>query len=161
MLRLFLAALSLAACGAPRPAAPSFKVSQSFSCPYPAQTGVMTIEADGKAALNVFEGFGPSPTSRSTRQKKRLAPKDVRELSAVLARSDYKSMPGRAESFPPRHDVSDACSRTLEISSGGVVKSISYSDGDVPDDLARLVKEIDGIADRVPWEEDAYPWEKR
>lgn len=161
MLRLFFAVLSLAACGAPKPAAPSFKVSQSYSCPYPAQTGLRTIEPDGKVSLIVWEGFEGPPKAKSIRQKKRLAPKDVEELSAVLARSDYKSMPERAESYPPRHQQTDACSRTLEIASAGVVKAISYRDGDVPDSLSRLVQEIDRIVDRYSWQEDVYPWEKR
>lgn len=143
-------------CAAP---AAALKIDQSYSCPYPAQTGLQTIHPDGRVTWIVFEGYEPPPKSRSVRHKKRLSPSDVKELSAVVAKSGYRKMPERAESFPPRHDQTDACSRSLEITRGGKIKRISYSDGDVPEDLRRLVAAIAAIVERHAWERDLYPGE--
>lgn len=158
---LLLAAI-LAACGTPRPLAapaPSFKIVESWACPYPPQRGFRSVDADGRAALVVFEGLEPPPASSSRREKKRLPPADVRELAAIAA--EAKSFPERAESFPPKHEQSDPCDRSLEVTLDGSTRRTSYRDGDVPEYLAAFLKRVDLVIERGSWEPDVYPWEKR
>lgn len=155
----------LSACGAPKPAPaappPEFKLSQSYACPYPAHRGLIAVHAEGKVSWIIFEGLEAPPQSKSIRQKKRISPSEVEELSSIMVKSDFQSMPERVESFPPRYEQTDACSRSLEFSGGGIDKTIHYRDGDVPDSLTRLLKDIQAVLDRYSWEEDFYPWEKR
>jgi hypothetical protein len=156
--------LILAACGAPKPLAapaPVLKITESFACPYPAHRGLKSVDADGKTALVIFDGLEGPPQSKSNRRKKLLSPADMGELARIVAASDYKTFPERAESFPPRYEQTDACSRSLEITADGVTKSVSYRDGDVPQYLADLLKQIDLVIERGDWEPDVYPWEKR
>lgn len=155
----------LAACAASKPVAPAappaFKLLQSYACPYPAERGLITVHADGKVSYTIFEGLDGPPRGKSIRQKKRLSLAEVEELSALMARSDFQSMPERAQSFPPRYEHPHACSRSLEFSSGGEGKTVHYRDGDVPEPLASLLQDINAVLDRYSWEEDFYPWEKR
>lgn len=162
MRALLLLAAVLAACGSPEPRAapgPSFKLTESWGCPYPPQRGFRSVDADGRAELVVFEGFEPPPAAASRRQKKKLSPEDVAELVRIAA--EAKSFPERAESFPPKHEQSDPCDRTLEVTLDGATKRTSYRDGDVPGYLSEFLKRVDAVYERASWEPDVYPWEKR
>lgn len=157
-------AVSVAACVAPKSpaeAAPPFKLLISFACPYPVHRGLKSVDADGKAAFVIFEGLEGPPQAKSDRQKKKLTAADVNELAQIVVASNFKTFPERAESFPPKRDQTDTCSHTLEITTDGVVKSVSYQDGDVPGYLADFLKKIDLVIERGSWEPDVYPWEKR
>ncbi|MBI5595882.1 MAG: hypothetical protein HY928_07325 [Elusimicrobia bacterium] len=157
---MLLAALFGAGCAGHRPGpARTLSVTQSWVCPLPPHRGLLVIDPDGKASLSIFEGLDVPGAMRSERRKKRLPPEDMGALAEAVAKSGYRSMPDRAESFPPRYDQTDPCSRSLEVSEGGKTKRISFHDGDVPDDLARLVQAIDRILDKTAWEPDVYPWE--
>lgn len=150
-------------CVSPKPhAAPesAYKITESFACPYPAQRGFRSVDGDGKAVFVIFDGLEAPPQSKSERRKKLLSAADMRELTQIVAASGYETFPERAESFPPKHEQTDACSRSLEIATGGITKRVSYQDGDVPDDLAGLLKKIDLVIERGSWEPDVYPWEK-
>jgi hypothetical protein len=156
--------LILGACGAPKPLAepaPAFKITESFACPYPAHRGLKSVDADGSATLVIFDGLEGPPQSKSRRQKKLLSAADMGELSRIVAASDYKTFPERAESYPPKNEQTDACSHSLEITADGVTKTVSYRDGDVPQYLADLLKQIDLVIERGSWEADVYPWENR
>ena len=161
-------ALILGACGAPKPQgapesapAPAFKISKTFACPLPAHRGLLSVDADGKAALVIFDGLDGPPHSTSRRQKKQLSPADMSELARIVAESDFKTFPERVESFPPKYEQTDPCDHSLEITADGVTKRVSYRDGDVPKDLADFVGKLNQVIDRVSWEPDVYPWEKR
>ena len=78
-------------------------------------------------------------------------------MKSIIAKSGYKAMPERVQSFPPRQMQTDPCSHTLEITENGTRKSIRYMDGDVPKALSELVKDIAAVIDRYPWEQDASP----
>lgn len=161
---LILAALLLGAgCLPHRPAppAPGPAVVESWACPHPPHRGLLRLEPDGRASLSVLEGLNGPGEGSSQRQKKQLSPADMKDLAAVLGKSGYRSFPEQAGSTPPRYEQSDPCSRSLEVSEGGETKRISYHDGDVPEELRRLLDAIDAVLDRTPWEPDVYPWEKR
>lgn len=156
--------LILGACGAPKPIAapaPAFKITESFACPYPAHRGLKSVDADGRASLVVFDGLEGPPQLKSNRQKKILSPADMSELARIVAASDYKTFPERAESYPPRREQTDPCDRSLEITAGGVTKTVGYRDGDAPQHLTDLLERIDLVIERGDWEPDVYPWEKR
>ena len=162
MRALLLLAAILAACGGPEHrtvSAPSFKLTEYWGCPYPPQRGFRSVDAAGRAELVVFEGLEPPPAAASRRQKKKLTPEDVAELAGIAA--EAKSFPERAGSFPPKHEQSDPCDRSLEITLDGATYRTSYRDGDVPEDLAAFLKRVDLVIERGSWEPDVYPWEKR
>lgn len=157
-------ALLISACVSPKPlaaTAPSFKITESFACPYPAQRGYQSVDSDGNAVFVIFDGLESPPRSKSDRRKKLLSAADMRELTQIVAASGYKTFPERAESFPPKHEQTDACSRSLEISADGITKSVGYRDGDVPEYLSDVLKKIGLVLERGSWEPDVYPWEKR
>ncbi|MEK7859694.1 MAG: hypothetical protein AAB320_11205 [Elusimicrobiota bacterium] len=130
----------------------SLKISQSFACPLPAHQGFLQVQPDGGVSLVIFEGFEGPPKSKSTRQKKRLSEADMKDLAAIVAGSGFSAMPEHVGSYPPRREQTDPCSHTLEVSTGGKTKAVSYIDGDVPADLAGLVHRIGLVLDRYPWE---------
>ena len=156
--------LILGACGAPKPLAspaPAFKITESFACPYPAHRGLKSVDADGRAALVIFDGLEGPPQSKSRRQKKLLSAADMGELVRIVAASNFKTFPERVESYPPKHEQTDPCDHSLEITADGVTKTVSYRDGDVPKDLADFVGQLNLVIGRGDWEPDVYPWEKR
>lgn len=157
---LLLAFLLLAGCAGPRRVPKDFAVAHSYGCPLPPHTGLIKLDAEGRASWIIFEGFRPGPDSKFRREKKSLTQAEVRELWAALDKSNFRELPERAESFPPKFERTDPCSHTLEITARGVTKRVSYSDVDVPQSLQDVLGLINKALDRGDWQPDVYPWDR-
>jgi hypothetical protein len=137
-----------------------FSVSKSYTCPLPQHTGLIKVDAKGRASWNIWEGASPGPDTKSRREKKSLPVAEVRKLWLELERSGFRKLPERVESFPPKFERTDPCSHLLEITARGATKRVYYSDADVPKSLEDVLGVIHKTLDQGEWQPDVYPWER-
>lgn len=155
-----MAAVVLAGCaGARRPAA-ILEVSETFTCPNPLSTTLITIKPDGSVTSTMFEGVQP-PFDRTTRRKMSLSPKDAAELFAFVASSGWETIPAQGSWGPPGEAVCmDCCSGSVEVKTAKESRRITYRGEEAkPKELEALISGIDAILRRYEWQEDRYPWQ--